>query len=85
MLACDLTQFRRIAHLQPIRLPGGDAAAKSPWRSAMALLYNAFGRDFYYHAACREVCRNDNDRIVRYRIISRSIVRRRRGAAGHLL
>jgi hydrogenase maturation protein HypF len=49
LLSVDFTGFRRIAHLRPIRLPGGDAAAKQPWRSAMALLLNAFGEQFIDH------------------------------------
>lgn len=38
--------WKRIGRLKPMRLPGGDAAARDPRRSAMALLHNAFGRGF---------------------------------------
>lgn len=37
----DVRSFRRVAHLHPIQLPGGDAAAAEPWRIAIALLYAA--------------------------------------------
>lgn len=49
LLWVDFNGFRRLGHLRPLRLPGGDAAAKQPWRSAMALLLNAFGDQFAEH------------------------------------
>jgi hydrogenase maturation protein HypF len=35
------TMEKRIAHLRPFRLPGGDAAIKEPRRAALGLLYEA--------------------------------------------
>jgi hydrogenase maturation protein HypF len=49
LLVADLRDFKRLARLRPILLPGGDAASKQPWRSALALLYQAFGEDFADH------------------------------------
>jgi len=41
----DATGFRRVAHLLPFRLAGGEAAIKEPRRVAYALLREAFGGD----------------------------------------
>ncbi|WP_163336255.1 carbamoyltransferase HypF [Desulfopila sp. IMCC35008] len=42
ILLADLTSYKRLAHLQQLRLPGGDAAAAQPWRMGLSALYSAF-------------------------------------------
>ncbi|MBD3182911.1 carbamoyltransferase HypF [Candidatus Poribacteria bacterium] len=45
-MTADFADFQRHAHLKYIHLPGGDKAAKEPYRMALSYLYQAFGQDF---------------------------------------
>lgn len=42
VLLCDVDGFQRMAHLDYFALPGGDAAARFPWRPALSILRETF-------------------------------------------
>lgn len=42
-LVGDASGFERMAHFEPMPLPGGEAAIKSPWRIGLSYLYQVFG------------------------------------------
>lgn len=42
-LLANLTDFQRVGHFKPFRLPGGEKAIREPRRAAIALLYELWG------------------------------------------
>ncbi len=46
-LICDTKHFKRAAHLNYFKMPGGDKAALWPWRMGISLLYETFGEETF--------------------------------------
>ncbi|MCB1310795.1 MAG: carbamoyltransferase HypF [Sedimentitalea sp.] len=52
-LLADFRDFERLAHFQPIALPGGDQANRHPWRNTFAHLSAVFGPDMMREIRCQ--------------------------------
>ena len=49
-LLADCRRFRRLGHLKYVPLPGGEAAIKRPYRTAVSHLLSAFGEETPFFA-----------------------------------
>ena len=47
ILICDRKSYKRWGHFPQLKLPGGDKAAKEPWRTAVAVLYDIYGDNLF--------------------------------------
>ena len=54
-LAADYSGFERFGHFRYVALPGGDLAARQPWRMALSYLVDVFGEDLPDTEALKKV------------------------------
>lgn len=73
LLACDLLGFQRLARLRPLRLPGGDAAARDISRTGLALLRQSLGADFVTHDMAGKLEPDERRRAVLARMLERGV------------
>ena len=64
-LLADYRGFERFARFEQVPLPGGDLAAREPWRMALAWLDKAFGGDIPDLAALRRIGRDRRSAVLR--------------------
>jgi len=57
--------FRRLAHLRPFRLPGGEMAMRKPWRCAFSVLWETYGeRRAVEELVARHVVKGERDALA---------------------
>ena len=62
VLAIHGSEWKRLGRLRTMRLPGGDSAARDPRRSALSLLYAAYGEEFAHASGAMRLFPDAADR-----------------------
>ncbi len=73
LLLADLRGYRRVAHLKPLLLPGGDAAAKDCRRCGLALLQQAYPADFQEHPVAAKLFPQPQERLFLANMLRRNV------------
>jgi hydrogenase maturation protein HypF len=84
LLRADLMNFTRLARLQTLRLPGGDAAARDTRRCGLALLYQAFGAELPRHPATLRLVPDPAERQMLCAMIDQNVRCTRSSGAGRV-
>ncbi|MBM3297877.1 MAG: carbamoyltransferase HypF, partial [Candidatus Aminicenantes bacterium] len=63
-LLADYAGFERFARMKPAPMPGGDAAARQPWRMALSYLYALLGRRAASHPSLKAVGRKKIEDVL---------------------
>jgi len=63
ILHCTYRGYRRLAHLAPLAMPGGEAAIKEPWRLALAWLHEQ-GHDRHGFTFLRDIAEADQETLL---------------------
>lgn len=73
VLAGDLLDFERLGRLRPLRLPGGDAAARELDRPALSWLFDVHGAAAADHPAAARVCPDPERRRTILGMLARDV------------
>lgn len=82
-LVASRTGFTRVARLRPFSLPGGEVAARQPWRSALGVLHEVKGAELW-RDALPPVGRALPHARVLAPLLARGVARVRTSSAGRL-
>ena len=73
LLLADLIDYQRLAHLKPIDLIGGDAAATDTRRCGLSLLRQAYGDDFADHPMAWALWPEADERLMLTGMLERGL------------
>ncbi|MTI59313.1 MAG: carbamoyltransferase HypF [Firmicutes bacterium] len=64
-LICSYAKFTRVGQLNYLKMPGGEAAVKEPWRMAVSYLYHSYGEQLLLFNKLIAVDQGEIKKIIR--------------------